>query len=69
MSEDPLVQLKALSLTDLDFRRQMLADPKGALQRVGIEPTPELLKVIERLTKDLKELGEILGIGEIEAFS
>jgi hypothetical protein len=69
MIDDRVVQLKLRSLTDLDFRKQVLADPEAALHGMGIEPTPDLLDVIRRLIKDLRELGEILGIDDIEAFS
>jgi hypothetical protein len=69
MIDDRVMQLKSRALTDMEFRRQVLADPTAALQGMGIEPTPDLLDVIRRLTKDLRELGEILGIDEIEAFS
>lgn len=58
--------LKLRLITDGNFRKRFLDDTDGALRDVGIEPTQELRKVLEKLRKDLIELVRILEL-EIES--
>jgi hypothetical protein len=69
MKHDAIAELKALALTDFEFRRRVVANPSEALQSVGIHPSQELLDVIKKLVQDLEELGKILGIDAIEFFT
>ena len=39
------------ALTDVKFRRLVVANPKGALESLKIEPTPSLMKALAGLGK------------------
>jgi len=69
MTNDPMANLKAAALTDINFRRQVIANPSAALQSMNIPPTQEILAAIQKVIQDLEALGQLLGIDDIALFS
>ena len=64
MNPTQLLQLRFI--TDPDFRKQLLSDPRAALTAVGIEPTEKILRLLKDLEKDLAQLAEQLGVEIID---
>jgi hypothetical protein len=63
---NPIQQLQFRFITEPDFRKQVLDDPATALRAVGIEPTEDILRILQHLKKDLTKLAEQLGVGIID---
>jgi hypothetical protein len=59
---DPIKHLQLKFITEPDFRKQLIDDPKTALESVGIEATEEILSILATLEADLAKLAAELGI-------
>jgi hypothetical protein len=59
------------AMTDVNFRRSLVADPAGTLQSIGIEPTPETLAALKEAIEAFLALGAKLtpGLDIIEFIS
>jgi len=57
----PIQQLQHRFLTEPDFRKQLIDDPETALRAVGIEPSEDILSILQDLKEDLAKLAEQLG--------
>lgn len=57
----PVEELQLRFITKPDFRKQLIDDPETALRAVGIEPSEDILSILEDLKKDLAKLAEQLG--------
>ncbi len=62
VSLDPIKHLQLKFITEPDFRKQLIDDPKTALESVGIEATEEILSILATLEADLAKLAAELGI-------
>ena len=51
-------------LSDAHFRRFLLENPSGALDSIGIDPTPEVLDAVKEVIKGVSEMDTLLGRGE-----
>ena len=61
MSDAKLAELIARCLLDLELRGRLLGSPAETLRACGLEPTPERLDEIARLSpKELDRLGKLL---------
>ena len=58
---NPIEHLEFRFITEPDFRKQLIDDPKTALRSVGIEPSENLLSILQDLKEDLAKLAEELG--------
>jgi hypothetical protein len=60
-------QLYDKVLSDSAFRNQLASNSKSALQSLGIEPSAEILKVIDSIKDDVTKLEKIFG--EVHGFA
>jgi hypothetical protein len=51
-------------LSDEDFRKFLLEKPSGALESIGIDPTPDVLHAVKEVIKGVSEMDTLLGRGE-----
>jgi len=61
-SLDPIKHLQLKFITEPDFRKQLIDDPKTALESVGIEASEEILSILATLEADLAKLAAELGV-------
>jgi hypothetical protein len=60
---NPIQLLQLKFITEPDFRKQLIDDPKTALKAVGIEPSEDILSILKDLEEDLAKLAKRLGVG------
>jgi len=65
--ENKYQQLYDKVLSDSAFRNQLASDPKAALRSMDIEPSAEILKVIDSIKDDVTKLEKIFG--EVHRFA
>lgn len=58
---NPIQHLQFRFITEPDFRKQLIDDPETALRSVGIEPSEDILSILQDLKEDLAKLAEELG--------
>ena len=58
---NPIQHLQFRFITEPDFRKQLRDDPETALRSVGIEPSEDILSILQDLEQDLAKLAEALG--------
>ena len=51
-------------LSDENFRKFLLKNPSGALESIGMNPTPEVLDAVKEVIKGVSEMDKLLGRGE-----
>lgn len=63
---NPIQLLQFKFITEPDFRKQLIDDPKAALTAVGIEPSADILSILQDLEEDLAQLAAQLGVEIID---
>lgn len=53
--------LHAKALSDVSFRKQLSEDPHGALQSLGITPTPEIVEAVQDVIRRVEKIGKDMG--------
>jgi len=63
---NPIQHLQLKFITEPGFRKQLIDDPKAALRAVGIEPSEDILSILQDLEEDLAKLAKQLGVETID---
>jgi hypothetical protein len=62
----PIQLLQLRFITEPDFRKQLIDAPEAALRAVGIEPSEDILSILQDLEEDLAQLAKKLGVEIID---
>jgi hypothetical protein len=63
---NPIQLLQLKFITEPNFRKQLIDHPEAALRAVGIEPSEDILSILQDLEEDLAKLAKQLGVEIID---